>query len=143
MKGSRFIARFLIVLGGTLTFSFCIHIFLRYYLGFEIIGDLVIPAYLFNFVLACAILFILFAFRERLKFQVGFLFMGGSMLKFALFFVFFYPKFVADGAIESAEFTAFFVPYFIALATDTFFASKMLAILEHEDSANQQGNPAK
>jgi hypothetical protein len=135
MNASKFIVRFLIALGGALSLSFCIHLYLRFYLGLKIFGDLLLPAYIFNFVIACAILFLLFTFRERLKFQVGFLFMGGSLLKFALFFVFFYPKFVADGIIDSSEFAAFFVPYLIALAADTFFASKMLAILEREDSS--------
>ena len=143
MKASKFIVRFLIALGGSLTLSFCIHILFRQYKGLEVFGDLILPAYLFNFILACTILFVLFTFRQRLKLQVGFLFMGGSLLKFALFFVFFYPKFVADGVIASSEFAAFFVPYTIALFTDTFFASKMLTFLEREDLVRQQGNAAK
>ena len=52
--------------------------------------------------------------------------MGGSFLKFAVFFVVFYPSYKADGDIQKVEFAAFFVPYVLALIVETYFASKML-----------------
>ena len=138
MKTSRFIVGFLSALIVALLLSFSIHVLVRYYNHIGLYGDHLISAYGFNFVIASTIILLLYAFRERLKLQVGFLFMGGSLLKFGLFFIFFYPSYT-----ETSEFAAFFVPYLVSLTTETIFASKMLAILEREDSRKQSGNPVK
>ena len=143
MKTSRFIVGFLSALIVALLLSFSIHVLVRYYNHLGLYGDHLISAYGFNFVIASTIILLLYAFRERLKLQVGFLFMGGSLLKFGLFFIFFYPSYTANGQIETSEFAAFFVPYLVSLTTETIFASKMLAILEREDSRKQSGNPVK
>jgi hypothetical protein len=56
--------------------------------------------------------------------------MAGSLLKFLIFFIVFYPGYKADGEMDSLEFAAFFVPYAICLILETFFTSKMLHRLE-------------
>jgi len=56
--------------------------------------------------------------------------MAGSLVKFVFFFIFFYPTYIRNGDMSGQEFAAFFVPYAIALFLETYFASKMLKILE-------------
>ena len=143
MKISSFLKHFLISLVGFFSLALIIHVAARHFFNLFLLGDLLIPAYLFNFGFAAGMVLLLSLFRERLKFQVGFLFMGGSLFKFLGFFLFFHPEYNLDGAIKSAEFATFFVPYVIALAIETIYASKLLRILEDEDSAKQQGNTAK
>lgn len=78
-----------------------------------------------------ALIFIgLYRFREKLRNQIGFLFMGGSLFKFLIFFILFYPSYKADGDMSSLEFAAFFVPYGLGLILETYFTSKMLNNLE-------------
>ena len=88
--------------------------------------DLLPLAYVVNFFLAAVIFVGLYLARKKLKNALGFLFMGGSLLKFAVFFLLFYPNYKADGVIQKVEFAAFFVPYVLALIIETYFASKML-----------------
>ena len=68
-----------------------------------------------------------------MKTQLGFLFIAGSFLKFLLFFLFFYPEFKSDGVIDQGEFASFFVPYFLALIVETYFAAVLLKNLEKEN----------
>ena len=89
-------------------------------------NNLIVLSYLVNGILAAVIFFLLYRFREKLKNQIGFLFMGGSLLKFVFFFLLFYPVYKSDGDMSGLEFAAFFVPYAVSLFLETFFTSKML-----------------
>ncbi len=133
MKTLPFLLRYLIVLGLLLGISFGVHAWFRGQSGLAPTGDLLLPSYLFNFFMALGIVAGLYAVRNRMKQQIGFLFIGGSLLKFLVFFLFFHPSFTADGTISRAEFSSFFVPYFLALATETFFTASMLRNLEKKN----------
>ena len=109
-----------------LSVAFTVHFFVLRYLGLPPLEHMLVPSYVTNFVLAAAIFSGLFYARKKLKNALGFLFMGGSLLKFAVFFIFFYPGYRADGAMQRTEFAAFFIPYLTALVLETYFASKML-----------------
>ncbi len=106
--------------------AFLVHFFLLKQLGFLPFNDLMVHAYTINFLLAVGIFIGLYAARKKLKNALGFLFMGGSLIKFIFFFIIFYPVYRADGEIQRTEFAAFFIPYLTALVLETFFASKML-----------------
>ena len=110
----------------TLVFAFTGHYVLLKHQGFPPLGDLLLPSYCANFFLALGIFIALFVAKEKLKNALGFLFLVGSLLKFIVFFIVFYPVYRADGEIVRTEFAAFFVPYMIALILETYFASKML-----------------
>lgn len=56
---------------------------------------------------------------EKFQNSLGFLFLGGSFVKFIFFFSVFYGDFTADGRIERLEFFTFFVPYSAALVMET------------------------
>ena len=133
MKNLHYLLRYLLTLLVVLGTAFGLHSWARGLSGLKPIGDLLAVSYLFNFFMAFAIFAGLYLVRFRMKQQIGFLFMGGSLLKFLLFFLFFYPSFIGDGTISRAEFSSFFVPYFLALATETYFTASMLKNLEKEN----------
>lgn len=106
--------------------SFFIHITILGSKGYPIYGNKIILSYGINFLLAAGIFIFLFLFKTRLKNHIGFLFMGGSLLKFLVFFALFYPSYNADGDMDKLEFSAFFIPYSICLFLETFFMARML-----------------
>lgn len=79
----------------------------------------IVLSYSVNVILAAFIFLSLYKLRKKYNDQLGFLFMFGSMLKFAVFFIFFYPDFRADGEMSRLEFFSFFVPYVVCLFTET------------------------
>ena len=135
MKSAPFLARYLFWLVLALGISFGLHTWFRIQSGLDPTGDLLARSYGVNFVLAFAIVAVLFAFRRKLKNQIGFLFIAGSLLKFLVFFIFFHPSFTADEVMTRGEFASFFAPYFISLILETYFASRMLRNLEREHPA--------
>jgi hypothetical protein len=83
-------------------------------------------SYIANFLLAFLIVAGLSIYINKLKSYIGFLFMFGSLLKFAVFFIWFYPIFKSNGNISPFEFSVFFIPYFICLIFETYELSKLL-----------------
>jgi len=90
----------------------------------------IVFSYVINLVLAIAIFGFLYKYRERFKSQIGFLFLAGSFVKFAVFFIIFYPVYKGDNDISSLEFAAFFVPYAICLVLETSSLVKWLNKME-------------
>ena len=76
-------------------------------------------SYVSNFILAASILWLLLSVFEKNKDQVSFLFMGISLFKFILFFVFFYPAYKAESVVQKMEVLTFFIPYFVGLSLET------------------------
>ncbi len=93
-------------------------------------GNLIVQSYVINGLLAAGIYVGLYVFRKKLKNHIGFLFMGGSFLKFIFFFILFYPTYSADGEMDKIEFAAFFVPYAVSLLIETIFMARMLKKME-------------
>ena len=79
-----------------------------------------------NFVLAVLIFWAVLATYKKNAMLVGFVFMGGSILKFGIFFLLIYPDFKADGLVGRDELSLFFVPYLISLFSMTYAASRVL-----------------
>ena len=79
-----------------------------------------------NFRLAVLIFWAVLATHKKNAMLVGVVFMGGSMLKFGLFFLLIYPEFKSDGLLGRVELSLFFVPYLICLFTITYAASRVL-----------------
>jgi len=118
---------FLVIL---LVIAFFIQTSILENIGEDARANKILLSYVVNALLAGAIYMLLYYYRYKLKDYIGFLFMGGSFLKFILFFLFFYPSYRADGDISSLEFAAFFVPYLICLVLETIFTAKMLQNLD-------------
>jgi hypothetical protein len=89
---------------------------------------LLVWSYIVNFLLALLIVLVITKYINRLKTYIGFLFMFGSLLKFAVFFIWFYPIFKADNDISHIEFGIFFIPYIISLLFET---KKLTTILNN------------
>ena len=113
-----------------LSLTFAIFFLLQFSLlriyGFDPLGNMILLSYATNFILAAGIYISLFLLRKKLKDQIGFLFMAGSLLKFVVFFLVFYPVYREDGQMDKLEFAAFFIPYALGLVIETIFTAKML-----------------
>ncbi|WP_298505464.1 hypothetical protein [uncultured Maribacter sp.] len=126
MRKYKILYSFLIALSSTLILVFCIHVLVLKQLAKPLFGNMIISAYVINAILALVIFVVLYVFRNKWKNYLGFLFLGGSMLKFLIFFIVFNPVYKNDGAVETVEFAAFFIPYFLSLSFETLFTARML-----------------
>ncbi len=97
---------------------FAIH-FYGFYKGADFNQDLILFAYVINYILAVIIYAVLLILEKKYNHLLGFFFMGGSMLKMAFFFIFFSSYYRADGKITTSEIFAFLVPYGICLIFET------------------------
>ena len=110
---------------------FAAHLGVLHLSGQPPLQNLIVEAYLSNLLLAILIFYFLYRYRYRYQKALGFLFLGGSFLKFLVFFVVFYPSYKSDGEMQRLEFAAFFIPYLTALIFETVQASKMLNALQN------------
>lgn len=124
--------QFISLLAISLLLSFGLHILVLSSMDVPTFDNLIVRSYVVNGLLAAIIFILLYKFRQKLKNQIGFLFMGGSLLKFLFFFLLFYPTYKSDGDMSGLEFGAFFIPYAVALFLETFYTSKMLKNLEDD-----------
>ncbi len=126
----RSIYKFSGLLFAVLGVVFAIHIAILYYLDIPLFNDRIIAAYLINFLLAVIIFSVMLFLKNKYLSQLGFIFMFGSLFKFLMFFVVFYPFYKQDGVITKMEFAAFFVPYVSCLIIETTRLSKWLNNLD-------------
>ena len=94
--------------------------------GYDLSSVQLTKSYTLNAIMALIVFFAIYAYRDKYRDLLGFFFLGGSLLKFTLFFIFLYPDFNQDGVLERLEFLVFFVPYGFALVLETFFLVKLL-----------------
>ncbi len=84
--------------------------------------------YGYNYVLAILVFLGVQLSLKQNAMLVGFVFLGGSLLKFSVFFFLIYPDFTADGGVDREELSLFVVPYLICLAALTLAASRVLQL---------------
>ncbi|WP_431133144.1 DUF6168 family protein [Psychroserpens mesophilus] len=113
-----------------LIIALVIHLFALNLKSLPVYENKILLAYIVNGVLAILIFGFLFKMKDKYKEQLGFLFLGGSVLKFVVFFIVFYPFYKADGVISKLEFAAFFVPYMLSLILETMSLAKWLNKME-------------
>lgn len=94
--------------------------------GLDPYGNQLVKSYTLNIIMAAMVFFSIYAFRNKYRDLLGFFFLGGSLLKFVLFFIFLYPGYRLDGDLDRIEFLAFFVPYLFSLILETYFLVKLL-----------------
>ncbi|MEW4922412.1 hypothetical protein [Algibacter sp. 2305UL17-15] len=109
-----------------LTVVFGVHIFVLNNLDSPLFENRIVLSYVVNLILVITIFGALYLLKNKYESQLGFLFLFGSALKFAVFFIVFYPFYKLDGAISKLEFAAFFVPYVSGLILETVSLSKWL-----------------
>ena len=113
-----------------LSITFVLHVFALNAKDLPLFDNQIILSYVINTVLAIVIFALLFFLKEKYKSQLGFLFMAGSALKFAIFFIVFQPIYKQDGEVSTLEFLSFFIPYVLCLIFETFSLSKLLNRLD-------------
>ena len=111
--------KFSLFLLAILLAALALHIYVLKGLGLPMWDNKILLAYSVNYILAIAIYGALYLLQEKMTSQLGFLYMGGSLLKFLFFFILFYPSYKLDGDMSNAEFAAFFIPYSISLILET------------------------
>ncbi len=94
--------------------------------GLDPYGNQLVKSYLLNVAMASMVFFAIYFYRNKYRDLLGFFFLGGSLIKFVLFFIFLYPGYNQDGILERMEFLAFFVPYLFSLFLETYFLVKLL-----------------
>ena len=118
------------VFGIKLLISICvvfgIHSLILYYLNISLFQNLLIPSYIINYFLALLIFFTLVKLKKKYLDLLGFVFMGGSFIKFGVYFIFFNPVFKQNGTVSAQEATAFLAPYLLCLIVETFYLIKLL-----------------
>ncbi|WP_375325946.1 hypothetical protein [Flagellimonas sp. GZD32] len=94
--------------------------------NYDVVSLHLIKSYVLNAIMASIVFFAIYIFRNKYRDLLGFFFLGGSLVKFALFFIFLYPTYHQDGILERTEFLAFFIPYGFSLVLETYFLVKLL-----------------
>ena len=107
-----------------------IHLLMLSVLEFPLFENRILTAYLVNFILAFAIYAGMNKLKDTQPNNLGFIFMMGSMIKFGVFFILFYPTYKSDGDMSSLEFSSFFIPYATSLVLETITLSKLLNSLK-------------
>jgi len=80
-------------------------------------------SYLFNFAFTYVLILNILLFQNILKDKLGFVYLGISMLKFALFFFLIKSKNIE---FEKSDFLLFFIPFFLCLGIEIFYVSRIL-----------------
>lgn len=112
--------------------SYFIYISVLQYLQIPVLKYQILLAYVINTLLAMGIMLSMFFFKNRFKDQLAYIFMLGSFVKFACYFIFFHPGFNSDGVVARYEFFAFFIPYAICLVTETLTTIRILNKLDEK-----------
>lgn len=107
---------FILLIGLGVVFS--LHLTILYFLKLPLFDNAIMLAYGLNLLLAIFIFGMIFKLKKSYKEQLGFVFMLGSLLKFLVFFVVFFPGYKADGDITRVEVATFFVPYVTCLVLE-------------------------
>ena len=113
----------------TLIFSFILG--LAYVLQVKILQNTLIQedailikfSYIFNFAFTYFLMLNIILFQNKLKDKLGFIYLGVSMLKFAIFF--FLTK-TQNIEINKSDFLLFIIPFVICLGIEIFYVVRIL-----------------
>lgn len=117
---------FAVQLLGVLMLLALLHIAFFYARSVELPLDLIGIGYVVNFAMAVAIYYIMVELAKKQNKNLGFVFLIGSTLKFAVYFLIFDPLFMQDGSLSKVEFFTFFTPYIICLIMETLALVRLL-----------------
>ena len=106
--------------------SFLVHYFVLKNLSIPLKVSKLIESYIINVFLVYTFFMIIKLFLDKIKTNLGFIFIAFSLLKFILFFIFIYPTYSLDSIITKLEISSFFIPYFICLIGEVLLLSKLL-----------------
>jgi len=102
------------------------HLVVLSLLNLPLFDSKIILAYSFNYIIACLTYIMLYKYRKKHTDKLGYFFLGGSTVKFLLFFILFNPYYKLDGDVSKLEFSTFFIPYGICLIIEVIALSVLL-----------------
>jgi hypothetical protein len=117
---------FALQLFGVLLLLALLHVAFFYARAAELPLDLIAIGYVVNFAMAVAIYYVMVLLAKKQNKNLGFIFLIGSTLKFAVYFLIFDPLFMQDGSQSKIEFFTFFIPYITCLIMETLVLVKLL-----------------
>ncbi len=120
------IYNFIFILTLSVAAVFGAHLLALNYLDQALFANKIVLAYGVNYFLALQIGIFIYKMRNKYTSSLGFIFLGGSMLKFFVFFLLFYSGYHANGEVSTLEFTTLFIPYGVSLIVETMFLIKVL-----------------
>ncbi len=88
-------------------------------------------SYLFNFAFTYFLMLNIIIFQKLLKDKLGFVYLGVSMLKFALFFFLIKSKNIE---FDKSDFLLFFIPFFLCLGIEIFYVSRILNSINYNNT---------
>lgn len=88
-------------------------------------------SYLFNFAFTYFLMLNIIIFQKILKDKLGFVYLGVSMLKFALFFFLIKSKNIE---FDKSDFLLFFIPFFLCLGIEIFYVSRILNSINYNNT---------
>ncbi|WP_242131050.1 DUF6168 family protein [Aestuariivivens marinum] len=118
--------RFTVKVTGLLAITFVLHLGFLKLFEQPLFENKIVLSYIVNLLLVIGVFGLLYILRNKYKSQLGFLFLAGSVLKFTIFFIVFYPIYKQDEDVSKLEFAAFFIPYATGLILETLSLSKWL-----------------
>jgi len=83
-------------------------------------------SYLLNYMMAAGAFATLLKLKNKHVDKLGFISLGGTLIKFVVFFLVFDPLFKEDGETTRGEFAIFFIPYVCATILETVFLVRIL-----------------
>ncbi|NQV52422.1 MAG: hypothetical protein HQ500_04525 [Flavobacteriales bacterium] len=82
--------------------------------------------YLMNAVFGlCIGVLIIYLSQDRPD-TTGFTFMGGSLLKLVIFFIFFFPELSDQETVQKSQFLTFFIPYALTMIVEVWYLIRFL-----------------
>lgn len=126
MTSKHFFYRFILVLFLSLVVSFVIHFVVLKSIDESFATNLLAVTYLGLLAMTTLIVFAIFKFQKKYFSQVGFLFLAGSLLKFAFYFTLLKPYYSHYELPKTKAFLVFFIPYLVSLITESLYVSKLL-----------------
>ncbi len=118
--------RFVLITALVLGVVFGLHLSVLVLADYSLFDNSIVLAYVSNYVLACIVFVFLLFLNAKFKNTLGFIFIGGSLLKFVLYIAVFAPLYKKDGDVTSLEFLTFFVPYIACLVYETLCVIRLL-----------------
>lgn len=117
---------FALQLLGMLSLLALLHLSFFYARSAEIPFNLIGLGYVINFAMALGIYHVMVRLAKKQNKNLGFVFLFGSTLKFAVYFLIFNPLFMQNGSLSKLEFFTFFIPYLACLFMETLALAKLL-----------------
>ena len=122
----RSISYLSLLLLGSLGVTYIVHLQVFSLKGVSGFNDQVLGFYIMNLLMSLATgIGIIYLSLPKSEIT-GFVFMGGSLLKFASFFILFYGQLSTESEIRKIQFISFYVPYALSLAIEVWYLIRHL-----------------